>query len=177
MGGSLATILAAETPELAALVLLAPYLSMPSRLRRAARAHHVLGALLPYMRGASDGSIRDPSAAKRNLAYGFTTPRLVFELARVVDRARGAAPRVGSPTLVIQSRQDNRIPPDAAERAFALFAPGERELIWTEGNGHVITVDYGYQTVFAAVTEWIRNHFTDVQLPGTRQASSVPHTP
>ena len=36
MGGSLATILAAEAPDVRALVLLAPYLSMPTRLRRAA---------------------------------------------------------------------------------------------------------------------------------------------
>ena len=165
MGGSLATILAAELPDLAPLVLLAPYLSMPTRLRRAARFHHVLGVPLPYLRGGGGRSIRDPAEVARNLAYGFTTPRLVFELARVVEQARKAAPRVSAPTLVVQSRQDHRIPPDAAERAFALFTASERELLWTEGNGHIISVDYGRDAIFAAVTTWLASHPTRADAP------------
>jgi carboxylesterase len=158
MGGSLATILAAEMSDLAALVLLAPYLSMPTRLRRAALFHHVLGVPLPYLRGGGERSIRDPAEVARNLAYGFTTPRLVFELARVVERACKAAPRVSAPTLVVQSRQDHRIPADAAERAFGLFTASERQLVWTEGNGHIITVDYGRDAIFAAVASWLSTH-------------------
>lgn len=178
MGGSLATILAAERNEIRAQALLAPYLSMPTRLRRAAGAHHVLGAVLPYLRGGGEHSIRDPAEAARNLAYGFTTPRLVFELARVVDRARAAASRVETPTLVIQSRQDNRIPPEAAERAFSLFAAGDRRLMWTEGNGHIITVDYGRQAIFAAVVEWIERHAPreESETPGGGQATDQPRT-
>jgi carboxylesterase len=158
MGGSLATILAAEVPGVPALVLLAPYLSMPTRLRRAASAHHILGTVVPYLRGGGEQSIRDPAEVARNLAYGFITPRLVFELARVVARARASAPKVSVPTLVVQSRQDNRIPPEAAERAFALFTTSERRLMWTEGNGHIITVDYGRQAVFSAVVDWLAAH-------------------
>lgn len=158
MGGSLATILAAESPDIDALVLLAPYLSMPTRLRRAASMHYVLGALIPFLRGGGERSIRDPAEASRNLAYGFTTPRLVFELSRIVAYARRSAPRVSAPTLVVQSRQDNRIPPDAAERAFSLFTAAERRLVWTEGNGHIITVDYGHQAIFASISAWLSAH-------------------
>jgi carboxylesterase len=161
MGGSLATILAAESPDVRALVLLAPYLSMPTRLRRAASLHRLLGVFFPFLPGGGERSIRDPAEVARNLAYGFTTPRLVFELARVVRLGRTAAPRVTVPTLVVQSRQDNRIPPEAAERSFALFTARERQLVWTEGNGHVITVDYGRQAVFAAVADWLDKHARD----------------
>jgi carboxylesterase len=158
MGGSLATILAGETGGVDAVVLLAPYLSMPTRLRRAATAHHLIGLVTPFLGGGGDRSIRDPAEVTRNLAYRFTTPRLVYELSRVVARGRAAAPRVAAPTLVIQSRQDHRIPQDAAERSFALFTASQRRLIWTEGNGHVITVDYGRQAVFASVIEWLASH-------------------
>ena len=158
MGGSLATILAAEAGDVLALVLLAPYLSMPTRLRRAASAHSILGMMAPYLRGGGERSIRDPAEAARNLAYGFTTPRLVYELGRVVDLARRAASSVTTSTLVIQSRQDHRIPADAAERAFALFSAPERRLIWTEGNGHIISVDYGREAVFSSVVEWLAAH-------------------
>lgn len=173
MGGALATILAGDAGDagdVRALVLLAPYLSMPTRLRRAAGVHRTLGLLFPFLRGGGDLSIRDPNEAARNLAYGFATPRLVFELRRVVDRARAAAPAVSAPTLVVQSRQDNRIPPDAAERAFNLFRVPDRRLLWTEGNGHIITVDYGRQDVFAAVADWLETH---VKRSG--KVSSAPH--
>ena len=163
MGGSLATILAAEASNVPALVLLAPYLSMPTRLRRAANFHHLLAVVLPYLRGGGERSIRDPSEVARSLAYGFTTPRLVFELARVVNYARAAAPSVSAPTLVVQSRQDNRIPADAAERAFSLFTARERRMMWTEGNGHIITVDYGRQAIFAAVADWLEAHVRDAR--------------
>ena len=165
MGGSLATILAAESPDVRALVLLAPYLSMPTRLRRAAGLHRLLGVFFPFLPGGGDRSIRDPAEVGRNLAYRFTTPRLVFELARVVRLGRAAAPRVTVPTLVVQSRQDNRIPPEAAERSFALFTARDRQLVWTEGNGHVITVDYGRQVVFATVADWLDKHTRDARGP------------
>lgn len=158
MGGSVATILAAEFSDLPALVLLAPYLSMPTRVRRVARAHRAAGVLFPYLHGGGDRSIRDPAELALNLGYRFTTPRLLFELASIVDQARAAAPNVVAPTLMVQSRQDPRVLPDVAERAFALFTAPERRLAWTEGNGHVITVDYGRQVVFTAVAEWLAAH-------------------
>ena len=163
MGGSLATILASEASEVRALVLLAPYLSMPTRLRRAAQAHHALGAVMPYLRGGGERSIRDPAEVARNLSYGYLTPRLVYELSQVVARGRAAAPNVTVPTLVVQSRQDNRIPPDAAERSFGLFTTRERRLMWTEGNGHIITVDYGRDAIFTAVIDWLATHVTASQ--------------
>jgi carboxylesterase len=169
MGGAIATILGGDARDVRALVLLAPYLSMPTRLRRAAGLYPILGVLFPFLRGGGDRSIRDPIEAARNLAYGFATPRLLFELRRIVDRARASAPAVSAPTLVIQSRQDNRIPPEAAERAFNLFRVPDRRLLWTEGNGHIITVDYGRQVVFATVSDWLETH-----VRGSGDVSNVP---
>jgi len=178
MGGALATVVAAESSEVRALALLAPYLSMPTRLRRAASLHRILGVVTPFLRGGGDRSIRDPEEVTRNRAYGFLTPRLVFELSRIVARGRAAAPRVSVPTLVVQSRQDHRIPPDAAERAFALFAAPTRRMMWTEGNGHIITVDYGRQAIFAVVGEWLATHATrdEPALPAALPVSSLPRT-
>ena len=178
MGGALATVLAAESSDVRALALLAPYLSMPTRLRRAASLHRILGVVTPFLRGGGDRSIRDPEEVARNRAYGFLTPRLVFELSRMVARGRAAATRVSVPTLVVQSRQDHRIPPDAAERAFALFAAPTRRMMWTEGNGHIITVDYGRQAIFAVVGEWLATHATrdEPALPAALPVSSLPRT-
>jgi len=158
MGGALATILAAEQSDTPALALVAPYLSMPTLVQRVARAHHLCAPFAPYLAGRGERSIHDPSERPKNLAYGMSTPRLLFELLQVVRLAQAAAPRVVAPTLVVQSREDNRIPTDAGERSYALFQAPVRRLVWLEGCGHLITVDYERDRVFAAVEEWLGEH-------------------
>jgi esterase/lipase len=39
-----------------------------------------------------------------------------------------------------------------------MLAAREKKLIWTEGAGHVITVDYGRERVYSEVTNWLDTH-------------------
>lgn len=158
MGGAISALLAAETPDVRALVMLAPYVSMPDTVRRAARVHRLVDLVFPYIPGGGERSIHDPVEQARNLAYGVVAPRLIRELLTVVERAQSALPRLQAPTLVIQSREDNRIPADAAERAFGKVGAPVRHLEWLTGCGHLITVDHGYADVAARVTGWVAEH-------------------
>jgi carboxylesterase len=158
MGGALASVLAAEPGAVSALALVAPYVSMPNWLRRVASTHHALGACVVYLRGRGDRSIHDAGEAALNLAYGYTTPRLVAELSAVVRRARSVLPALRVPTLVVQSREDNRIPEDAARRAFEMIGAPVKEIEWLTGCGHVVTVDYGRERVFERVAGWLARH-------------------
>lgn len=157
MGGAIASVLAAESPP-PALALIAPYLSMPTALRRAARLHWLIGAAFPYVSGGGERSVHDDDARTRSLAYGSCTPRLIAELASVVERARRALPALRAPTLVVQSRHDNRIAAEAAARAFERIGAAEKELVLTEVGGHVITVDVGRERVWALIEEWLTEH-------------------
>jgi carboxylesterase len=155
MGGALATILAAESPEVPALVLIAPYLAMPRWLAALAVAAPVLGIGVRYVGGGGGRSISDPVEAERNLAYGAVTPRLVAELRRVVNQAWSAAPRVRAPTFMIQSRHDNRIAPAAAQASFDRLGASEKKLVWVDKGAHIITVDVGRDEVIASVADWL----------------------
>jgi carboxylesterase len=155
MGGALATILAAESPALPALVLIAPYLAMPRWLAMIAVSAPVLGIGVRYMVGGGVRSITDPVEAERNLAYGAATPRLVAELRRVVGLAHAAEPKVRAPVLFIQSHHDNRIAPEAAEEAFARLGSAEKELVWVDKGTHIITVDVGRDIVIGHVADWL----------------------
>ncbi|MGH7948856.1 MAG: alpha/beta hydrolase [Candidatus Binataceae bacterium] len=157
VGGALAVALAAER-DVAALVLLAPYVALPRSVRALADTGFLWGLLFPYLNSASGGSIHDHAAAARTLGRGLTTPAALRAFARVADRADAALQRVTAPTLVIQSREDNRISQSAAERAFAKLGAREKSFVWTEGAGHVITVDFGKDRVFALATEWLKRH-------------------
>ncbi len=155
MGGALATILAAETPDLPALVLIAPYLAMPGTIRLAGRIAPLLTVFTRYMRGRGGRSIRDPAEAARNLAYGVTTPRLLRELRAVVDAATLAAPAVRAPTLVVQSHHDNRIASAAATAAFATLGAADKQIVWVDDGAHIITVDTGRDLVIEKVADWL----------------------
>lgn len=63
-----------------------------------------------------------------------------------------------APTLLIQSRDDPRCSSRGAEQAVKKLGAREKKLVWTEGAGHVITVDYGRERVYAETISWLNAH-------------------
>ncbi|MEO7083571.1 MAG: alpha/beta fold hydrolase [Gemmatimonadaceae bacterium] len=156
MGGALAVQLAATHHELPALGLVAPYLGMHEEIARATATARVWGLLFPFVKSGEGVSVRDPEERKKNLAYGVFTPAALRALRDTMRRAVAALPQVVAPTLVIQSRDDNRISVADAERAFALLGARDKRFEWTTGAAHVITVDYGRDHVFALLIAFMR---------------------
>jgi carboxylesterase len=158
MGGALAVLAAAGSTDISALVLIAPYLGMPLHLRVAAATHRLWGRFAGEVNGRNPRSIYDPIEREKNLAYGAVTAGALSQLWRVVRRARKALPAVKAPTLIIQSREDPRITPKVAESALRSIGASEKRIVWTEGAGHIITVDYGRERVFTETGKWLDAH-------------------
>ena len=154
MGGALAAILASENPDTPALVLLAPYLDMPTIPRLAATSFWMWGGNRE-IKSNSPNSIRDPVERAKNVGYGAYSRRLLFELWRLAGLARASLSRIVSPTLIMQSRTDPRIASKVAERAYAALGTTDKKLVWMEDTGHIITVDYGHEEVLKEVREWL----------------------
>jgi carboxylesterase len=158
MGGALSVLIAAEMNDIPAVVLIAPYVGMSRLLRAAAATHWIWGRFAGELNGRSPRSIHDTIEREKNLAYGAVTGRALHELSRVVRLARKALPRVKAPTLIIQSREDPRIAPEVAEFALKSLGALEKKLVWTEGAGHIITVDFGRERVFSEVEKWLMTY-------------------
>jgi carboxylesterase len=158
MGGALAVVISAESASIASLTLVAPYLGMPTRLRLAAALHWLWGPLAGQVNSRSPRSIRDPIEREKNLAYGRVTGRSLFELWRVVLRGRKALSRLKAPTLIIMSNDDPRVAVGVGRSALKQIGVSDKKLIVTEGAGHIITVDYGRERVFAEIETWLRAH-------------------
>lgn len=158
MGGAIAARLAASRRDVRVLVLLAPYLMPRWSVSLVGRAAALWSLAVPYLGGRGGvSSIHDPVARGESFAYGVFPPRAVRALVDTAAAARRALPAITAPTLVVNSREDNRIPGALAERATAtLRAPTERH--WVTGCGHVITVDYCRDAVAALVLDFIARH-------------------
>jgi carboxylesterase len=157
MGGALATLEAAQDASLPALVLLAPYLTPPARAQRLAPLANLMNLFVPYLEGGDrERSIFDPVARARALGYGAAPPKRVRDLVAVAHDARFAAAAVTAPTLLMHSRTDYRIPVPLAESHPELFSTAAvREQVWVEGGGHVITVDFCKEQVWATTAAWL----------------------
>jgi carboxylesterase len=176
MGGALAVLIAAEHDDIPALILIAPYLGMPRVLRLAASVHWAWERFVGEVNSRDPRSIRDPIEREKNLAYGAITGRALYELSRVVKLARKSLSRVKAPTLIIQSREDPRCPPEVAEFALRTLGAQEKKLVWTEGAGHIITVDYGREHVFTEVEQWLKAH-TDRGAATAVERERLPNAP
>ncbi|MGH7619514.1 MAG: alpha/beta hydrolase [Gemmatimonadaceae bacterium] len=166
MGGALAAQIAAGNQSLPALGLVAPYLSMPKPIEWAARLAPAWGIVVPAVRSGDDTSIRDPDERTRGLAYGVFTAAGLIALRETMRRGVAALERISAPTLMMQSREDNRITVADAERTFARIGSREKSLEWVSGAGHIITVDFGRDAVNARLAAFVEAH--------TRAASRNP---
>jgi carboxylesterase len=103
-------------------------------------------------------SIQDPVERERNLGYGWITGRALNQLWVLVRRARRDLPRVTAPTLIVQSREDNRLSPAVAEYVHRAIGAASKRLVLTTGGGHIATVDSGRDAVISEVREWFSAH-------------------
>jgi carboxylesterase len=161
MGAAIATILASENTEVKAVVLLAPYLGMRFTHRIASMSHWLWGPLIGTKSSRSPGSILDPEEREKNLGHGVFTGRLLHELWRLSRDARRSLHAITAPTLIIQSRDDPRISASIAKNAMKHLGAREKKLVWIEGAGHILTVDYGRDRVFEEVRNWLEAYLPE----------------
>lgn len=156
MGAALAVMLAAEAPDLPALVLLAPFIGVPRRLSLKFAASWIPQAMIPYrISTGGERSIHDPEAGAQALGAGVVTARVLHELQKVARRAEAALPAVRAPVLYLQSLEDNRVRAIDAERNFRRLGSATRVQRWLAGAGHIIAVDYCRDEVARGTIDWI----------------------
>ena len=158
MGGALALWIAAEEPDVRAVVGIAPYLHLSKPMEALLLLTPIAALGARFLSGAGGRSVHDPEAARAIIAYRRSTPRLLRQLAIVTRAAFNALPSVLQPVLVIQSREDNRIPAESAARAFARIGSNDKTLDWVTGAGHVLTVDFGHTEMERRIIGWLDVH-------------------
>jgi carboxylesterase len=155
MGGALAVLEAVDRGTVRAMALLAPYLAMPRALQRRLQLAVLVEPLVTYhVSAGGERSIHDPEARRAALGPGIVTAGTLRALQAVAAAGAAVLPRLMTPVLYVQSRQDNRVSEATAISSFAAIGSHDKQQRWLDGSGHILSADYERDAVADAVIAW-----------------------
>ncbi|MEN6413883.1 MAG: alpha/beta fold hydrolase [Veillonellales bacterium] len=82
----------------------------------------------------------------------------MLELVKQVDRL---LPVMQVPALIIQSYNDHTVRPKSARHIYERLGSSDKQLIWLERSGHIVTLDRQRDKVFQAVAEFLQGELKE----------------
>jgi len=157
MGAILSLVSAARLPVRGVVAMSTPY-DLPVHLPLPLWGLRLLSHLVPYRpKSKVPGSgWFDQAAYKQHVAYPHNPVRSGVELKLLLDEMHAALPRVLVPVLLIHSRDDSYVPADSMPRIYAALGTADKQMLWVEGGGHVITEEPTRQAVFEAAADFVK---------------------
>jgi carboxylesterase len=156
MGGVLSLTAASTLPVRGVVAMSTPY-DLPS-IPLPLWAIRFLSRFKPYLsKGKVPGSgWFDKTAYQQHVAYPMNPLRSAVELKFLVDEMHAALPRISVPVLLIHSRDDDYIIKDSMQKIYDLLTTPDKQMLWVEGGGHVITEEPTRETVFKAAADFVK---------------------
>jgi carboxylesterase len=155
MGGVLSLTSAASLPVQGVIAMSTPAALPPSPLPT--WAVRFLANFKPYLpKGKMPGSgWFDPAAYRQHVSYPMNPVRSAVELKSLIDEMQAALPKITVPVLLIHSHDDDYVIRDSMEQIYAALKTPDKQMMWIEGSGHVMTEEPQKETVFRAAAEFI----------------------
>ncbi len=153
MGGVLSLVAASRLEVRGVVAMSTPY-KLPDDWRL--RYVKLLSKIRPFMPKSerpNEGWFGD--AWKQHVAYPANPVRSIGELNDLLGVMRASLPQIRVPVLLISSRDDHYIVENSMEMIYADLTTPDKEKIWIEGSGHVITEEPQRETVFRAAADFI----------------------
>ncbi|HWR42509.1 alpha/beta hydrolase [Sporomusa sp.] len=149
MGGLLALKLASEYPLRRLAVISAPIYIANKRLR-----------LLPLYRLFTNFV---PKKRKRlldvgeeySISYEVTPLSSLSSLLELVKHVIGVLPSVTVPALIVQSTKEHTVEPESAQYIYDKLGSTEKQLVWLNKSGHIVTLDIERDYVFQKIGQFL----------------------
>ena len=155
MGGILSLTTAAQLDVRGVVAMSTPY-ALPDDWRL--KFIGLLSKIKPYMpknnEGPGSGWFGD--AWKQHVSYPQNPLRSIGELSRLLGEMRASLPQITVPVLLIHSRDDDYVIRDSMQKIYAALGTPDKQMMWVEGSGHVITEEPQREKVFAAAANFIQ---------------------
>jgi carboxylesterase len=157
MGGILSLASATRLPVRGVVAMSTPY-DLPVRLPLPLWAIRLLSYIVPYRPKSKEPGSGwfDQAAFEQHVAYPRNPIRSGLELKLLLDEMRAGLPHIAVPVLLIHSRDDTYVPPDSMPRIYAALGTADKQMLWLEGGGHVITEEPTRQAVFQAAADFVK---------------------
>lgn len=159
LGGALALILAASRPVAGVVAMATPYEVPPhpglSWLRYLVQPLRPVSSVLRYVPKPSINDYKDQQAYRDHLSYDVFPIRSVPEVGKLLEHLRQKLPLLRSPALIMHAVEDRGVSPVNARSIYAEAGSAEKELIWIEDSGHVITVEPARRRVYELAAAFV----------------------
>jgi len=154
MGGILSLYSAPRFPVKGVIAMSTPY-QLPDDPR--IKFTGLLSKVQPYMPKNKDESAGwfGDAWKEYHVSYGKNPVRSIGELNQLMVEMRAALPEIKVPVLLIHSRNDDYVVKDSMEHIYADLGTSDKQMLWVEGAGHVITEEPIREQVFKAAAEFI----------------------
>ncbi|MDO9128484.1 MAG: alpha/beta fold hydrolase, partial [Anaerolineales bacterium] len=155
MGGILSLVTATRLEVRGVVVMSTPYkLPDDPRLRWVRQ----ISWFIPFMpKGREDPGADwfDQEAFKQHVAYPKNPLRAIGELNQLMAVMHESLPKVRAPVLLIHSWDDDYVVKDSMAQIYAHLGSSDKQMMWIEGSGHVITEEPQRELVFKAAADFI----------------------
>ncbi len=147
---------ASRLPVRGVVAMSTPYKLPDHPLLRFARPISWFIPTMPKGKGAPGEGWFDQEAYKQHVAYPNNLVRSAGELNQLLGVMRESLPQIKVPALLIHSRNDDYVIRDSMEKIHAALGSTDKNMLWVEGGGHVITEEPTRETVFKAAVDFIK---------------------
>jgi len=159
LGGALALLLACSRPVAGVVAMATPYEVPPQPglrwLRPLLLTLRPISGVLRYVPKPSINDYKDQQAYRDHMSYNVFPIRSVPEVRGLLKLLRERLPKLRAPVLLLHAVEDRGVAPDHARSIYAQVGSTEKELVWIENSGHVITVEPARRRVYDLATSFV----------------------
>ncbi len=157
MGGALALWLAAHYPVAGVVALSTPSQPFHDQMDWRARFADWVSLIVPFV-PKKPHPATDLAMRAQRVAYPTYPTRAITQFRAVIRLAAEALPQVSAPALLAHSRADETIPPNNLPYVYDHLGSADKELLWLERSGHVITEEAERDLLFERVLAFTHTH-------------------
>ncbi len=150
MGALLSLLVGLERPTAGVVSMAAPIDIQDFRFRGLA-----FFRFFQWWTGQLRGGVRNPQGPV-HVTYPTCPTSSLYEMKKLADGVRARLGSFSRPLLILQGRRDSMVPPDNAERLWALAGTPHKSLHYLDRSDHVLPLDYDQAEVFHRVHRFLQ---------------------
>ena len=155
LGGVLSFILSEKFP-VAGVVTLASFYEMPVQIAKKLGPLLIpLSKIVPKLKKGK-GTWFNPESEADYVAYSYNPIRPTWELTLLLRDLQKILPKLQTPSLIIHSKNDDYVLPYQADLLYKHLGSKDKQMIWVEEAGHIITRDGNTSKVFHPISDFVK---------------------